>query len=423
MTRLRLTVFLFTALLSAPARSQSNDVEAAKNWSLFFEYHKNSDFATASPYGWKVIQLSPARFKTVYNKLAECYYSFYQKADTATRMAFADTMIMIYDLGIKNIPDRNSALWLSRGYALSNYFQGRDLEAIESYEKAVTEDPKTDFAYFDQLGLLYRKHMEENPPFKMKAIELYRVQKDRDPNNPLISDRLKNLISDPQELIDLANQDLKNDPENVEKIWNAAQAYIEGEQYGGAEAHLRKLVKKAPKNANYWNELAKVLQREARYKQAIDTYEEALKLNPALRDNHLNITVCYRMMKNYAAARSTALRAAQKEKGWGRPYMEIGEVYKAAVEACIRETKGGDWAKMDIDDKLVYKLAQESFARSKSVESSLVNEANQRIGELSTLVPSREDIFFHKARIVNDRMKIGGDCYGWINEQVAVSLK
>ncbi|MEX2117457.1 MAG: tetratricopeptide repeat protein [Bacteroidota bacterium] len=422
MKRMNLVVFLLTVSLSAQGFAQANDVEAAKNWSLFFEYHKNADYATAAPYGWKVIQLSPARFKTVYNKLAECYYNFSQHADTTVRIAYADTMIMIYDLGLKNIPDRNSQLWLTRGYALTNYFQGRDLEAIESYEKGLTEDPKADFAYFDQLGRLYRKHMEENPSFRIKAIDLYRAQKERDPNNPLILERLKSLISDPQELINLAEQDLKNDPENLEKIWNAAQAYIDAEQYGGAEDHLRKLVKKSAKNANYWNELAKVLQREARYKQAIDAYEEALKLNPALRENLLNITVCYRMMRNYTAAKSTAMKALQKEKGWGRPHMEIGEIYKAAVEACIRNTKGGDWAKMDIDDKLVYKLAQDAFSRAKSVESSLSNEANQRINELSTLVPSREDIFFHKGRIVNGRMKIGGDCYSWIDEQIAVSL-
>lgn len=422
MNRLKMLVILASMLIAAKGFSQSNDAEAAKNWSLFFEYHKNGDYVTAVPYGWKVIQLSPARFKTVYSKLAECYYNFYQQADTTARTAYADTMISIYDLGIKNIPDKNSALWLSRGYALTNYFQGRDLEAIESYEKALAEDPKTDFAYFDQLGLLYRKHMEDNPAFKGKAIELYRGQKERDPNNAVVVDRLKSLISDPQELINLAEQDLKNDPENLEKIWNAAQAYIEAEQYGGAESHLRKLVKKSAKNANYWNELAKVLQRETKYKQSIDAYEEALKLNPALKENLLNITVCYRMMKNYTAAKSTALKAAQKERGWGRPYMEIGELYKAAVEACIRDTKGGDWAKMDIDDKLVYKLAQEAFARARNVDPSLVNEANQRISELSTLVPTREDIFFHKGRIVNGKMRIGGDCYGWIDEQVAVSL-
>ncbi len=422
MKRLNLLILL-TALFSAPGLSQGNDAEAAKNWSLFFEYHKNGDYATAAPYGWNVIQLSPARFKTVYTKLAECYYNFAQQADTTTRTAFADTMIIIYDIGIKNIPDRNSALWLSRGYALANYFQGRDFEAIESYERALKEDSATDFAYFDQLGLLYRKHMEENPSFKAKAVELYRTQKERDPNNPLIIERLKSLISDPQELINLAEQDLKNDPENLEKIWNVAQAFIEAEQFGGAESHLRKLVKKSAKNANYWNELAKVLQRETKYKQAIDAYEEALKLNPALRENLLNITICYRMMKNYTAARSTALKAAQKEKGWGRPYMEIGELYKAAVEACVRDTKDGDWAKLDIDDKLVYRLAQEAYARARRDDPSLANEANQRINELSTLVPTREDIFFHKGRIVNDRMKIGGDCYDWINEQVAVSLK
>lgn len=415
-------VILTSVLFSAQGLSQNNDAEAAKNWSLFFEYHKNGDYVTAVPYGWKVIQLSPARFKTVYSKLAECYYNFYQQADTTVRAAYADTMIMIYDTGIKNIPERNSALWLSRGYALTNYFQGRDLEAIESYEKALAEDPKTDFAYFDQLGILYRNHMEENPSFKTKAIDLYRGQRERDPNNAVAVDRLKSLLSDPQELINLAEHDLKNDPENLEKIWNAAQAYIEAEQYGGAENHLRKLVKKSAKNANYWNELAKVLQRGAKYKQSIDAYEEALKLNPALKENLLNITICYRMMKNYTAAKSTALKAAQKERGWGRPYMEIGEIYKAAIEGCVRETKGGDWAKLDIDDKLVYKLAQEAYTRAKNVDASLVNEANQRINELSTLVPTREDIFFHKGRIVNGRMRIGGDCYSWIDEQVAVSL-
>ncbi|MBI4418126.1 MAG: hypothetical protein HY563_05070, partial [Ignavibacteriales bacterium] len=31
--------------------SQGTNAEAAKNWSLFFEYHKNGDFVTAAPYG------------------------------------------------------------------------------------------------------------------------------------------------------------------------------------------------------------------------------------------------------------------------------------------------------------------------------------------------------------------------------------
>jgi len=401
--------------------SQANDAEAGKNWSLFYEYHKNGDFVTAAPYGWKVIKLAPARFKTIYSRLAECYYNFYQQADDSTRTAYADTIIAIYDMGIQNIPERAAGLWLSRGYALANYYD-RDLEAIGSYEKALQEDSTTDFAYFDQLGVLYVKHMEENPEFREKAIALYHNQRERDPNNPQIVARLNNLISDPQELIDLALKDLESDPENIEKIWNVAQAYIKAEQYGGAEKYLKDLIQKAPKTATYWNEIGKVQQRESKYRQAIDSYEQALKLNPALKENYLNITVCYRMMKNYTSARTTAHRAAQKEKGWGRPYMEIAEVYKSAVENCIKDVKGGDWAQLDIDGKLVYRLAQLLYEKAKSVEPSLANEANQRIRELSTLVPTREDLFFHKDRIVNGMMSVGGECYGWIDEKVPVSL-
>ncbi len=415
---------LLIVAASGSAQPKSNAAEAAKNWSLFFEYHKNGDHRSAVPYGWNVIKLDPDRFKTVYGKLADSYLNFYQDTtlDKDARRANADTMIIVYDMGIKNVPERASGLWLSRGYALATYFEDRGVEAIASYEKALELDPKTDFVYADQLGILYMKNMDKDPSYKSRAVELYRKQKEADPNNPVIIDRLKSLLTDPQELINLAEQDLQNDPENLEKIWNAAQAYIEAEQYSGAEKHLQKLIKKSPKTYSYWNELGKVQQREEKYRQAIESYEQALKLNPALRENHLNITVCYRMLKNYTAARATAMRAAQRERGWGRPYMEIAEVYKSAVENCIREAKGGDWALMDIDDKLVYRLAQDSFARAKAVEPSLANEANQRMNELSTLVPTKEDLFFHRARIVNGRMEVAGQCYGWVGEQVSVSL-
>jgi len=423
MKRLLLLLTVAAWIVTGSSIAQGNDAEAAKNWSLFFEYHKNGDYITAAPYGWKVIQLNPTRFKTVYAKLAECYFNFSQSAQGDARKAYVDTMIAIYDMGIKNLPDRAPSLYLMRAYALENYTESaRDLEAIDSYEKAVAGDTSIAFAYFDRLGLLYMKHMEETPSFRTKAIELYRTQKERDQDNPVIIDRLRTLISDPQELIKIAEEDLKNDPNNLEKMWNAAQAYIEGEQFDGAERHLLALVKKSPKTATYWNELGKVRQRSGKYRQAIDAYEEALKLNPALRENHLNITVCYRMMKNFSAARETARRAARLERGWGRPYMELAEVYKAAVEACIKDTKNGDWSKLDIDDKLVYRLAQDALQDAKRVEPALASEANQRYSELSTLVPTKEDLFFNKDRIINGRMRIMGSCYSWVEEQVAVSL-
>lgn len=405
------------------AQAKIDPSEVGKNWSLFSEYQKNGDCKTATPYGWNVVRMDPKRFKTLYTKMGECYYAFYEKeTDANIRKAHADTMVMLYDLGIQHVPDRASTYWLSKAYALENYYETRDVEAIAAYEKAISLDPKTDFAYVDRLGVLYIKHIPNNLVNRQKAIELYRKAQEADPKNEVPGERLKRLISDPKELIEIAEKLLANDPNNIERIWSAAQAHIQAEHYDGAEKHLNRLIKMAPKTANYWNELARVQQRQQKFKQAIDSYEKALNLNPALKENLLNITVCYRELNNYSAARTYALRAAQREKGWGRPYIEIAELYKAAVERCIKETKGGDWSKLDINDKLVYKLAADSYARAKALDSSIGNEADLRIRELSTLVPSREDYFFHRDKIQNGKMVIESPCYTWIGEPVPVPV-
>lgn len=95
--------------------------------------------------------------------------------------------------------------------------------------------------------------------------------------------------------------------------------------------------------------------------------------------------------------------------------MEVGEIYKAAVEHCVMTNKNGDWTKLDLDDKLVYKTAANSFQRARSVDPSLANEALQRESDLRTLVPTREDLFFNQARIVDGKIALTSSCYQWID--------
>lgn len=415
---LGITMSMVPLLLAQTSAQQ----ELLKNWSLFSEYQRNGDCVSAVPYGWAVIKMDPARFKTLYQKMGDCYFAFYDKATGEAKKAYADTLIMVYDLGIKHVPDRAATHWLQKAYALENYYDGtHDLEAIPAYEKAIELDFKgIDFAYIDRLGQLYKKHSETNPAFKEKALNLYQRSLDADPANQVAAERIRTLVSDPRELIEVYEKLLATEPENIEYIWNAARVNTLAEQYPAAERHLLKLVKKAPTNPTYWNELAKTQQRQRKFKEAIDSYERALKLNQALKENWLNISVCYREMKNFTQAREYARRAALSDKGWGRPYIEMGEIYKAAVENCIMETKGGDWAKLDINDKLVYKLAQESYARARQVEPGIANEATQLSNALSTLVPSKEDYFFYRSSIQSGKMAIQGRCYEWVKESVTV---
>ncbi|HEY4612297.1 MAG TPA: tetratricopeptide repeat protein [Bacteroidota bacterium] len=459
--------------------------ELAKNWSLFSEYQRNGDHQSAVPYGWTVYKLDPARFKTLYQKMAECYFAFYDKGQGAAKKTYADTLVMVHDMAIKYVPERAASHWLQKAYALENYYEGtRDSAAIDAYEKSFELDFKTPgFYYVDALGQLYVKYLGQDPSLKLKAVALYqRVLDERKspfdqitvgmgqnevmtligkPNSTgetvyekvksvqwvyeqekamlFFSDgklrgwdrettsdtqlalaRLKSLISDPKELVDIAKKRLVSDPESIELNWEVARACMQAELYAEAEQYLQKLTKKVPDNATYWNELAKAQQRQRKFREAVDSYERALKLNTALKENFLNISLCYREMKNYTQARTYTERAAASDKGWGRPYIERGEIYKSAVEDCVLGSKGGDWSKLDINDKLVYKLAQDAYAQAKRIEPGIANEANQLSNALSTLIPSKEDYFFFRSRIQGNKMEIEGSCYNWIKEPVSV---
>lgn len=413
-----------SAFGQASGQDPNPDQQAVlRNWSLFAEYHKNQEYRTAIPFGWEVVRLNPTRFRTLYERLAECYYKLYEAEESDLRSTYADTIIMVYDLGIKNLPDKAGWYYLQKGFALENYFSGRDVEAIEAYEKGVNGDfPNVDFYYVDHLGVLYIKNIVDNPEYKMKAVNLYRGYLERDPNNQVALDRLKRIIEDPHELIGIALQKLAADPENSEYIWHAAQAYIQAEEFAGAVPHLEKLTRKDPKSETYITELAKTLQRAGRFREAIAAYERALRLNPDVKENILNIAVCHRELKNFSAARTFAQRAAGKDRTWGRPYLEIAQVYEAAVEQCVTQTKGG-WANMKFDDRLVYKLAQENYARAKAVDPKLSTEADTRSRALETLVPQQEDYFFNRDKIRDGKIAIFGSCYEWIGENITVPTK
>ena len=51
------TLVLFSSINFA---QNTDSMEVVKNYSLFSEYHKNKDFESALPYGWKVIEAYPA---------------------------------------------------------------------------------------------------------------------------------------------------------------------------------------------------------------------------------------------------------------------------------------------------------------------------------------------------------------------------
>jgi tetratricopeptide (TPR) repeat protein len=418
-----LTLFFISGIVYAQG-TQQDSIEVLKNWSLFFEYFKTGDYVSAVPYGWKVMEMQPTRFKTLYKAMEKIYLKFYEEAPEEKRRGYADTLLIIYDNAIKYHPENASEYYLRKAYVLENYYTGRDSEAIVAYEKGIELDfEHTEFYYIDRLGVLYIKHMEENPDFREKAIDLYRKVLDKDPQNVTANDRLRMLVKDITELIELNKKRLETDPENTELIWTIANLYIRAEDFKNSIPYLEKLTKKFPDNEIYWNRLGYSYQRIGEYRKAIDAYNRSLKINPDAKEIILNIAVCYRELENFEQARVWARRAMAKDKNWGRPYIEIAQIYEATVAKCVKTTKGGDWTKIEFVDKLVYQLAVEYYELAKRIDPSVANEANQRIKNLETLVPTQEDYFFNKRKIKDGKIPITGGCYDWIGESITVPYK
>ncbi len=109
---------------------------------------------------------------------------------------------------------------------------------------------------------------------------------------------------------------------------------------------------------------------------------------------------------NYPLARTYALSAIEQDPSSGVPYILIGHIYAAASKSCSED---------EFEQKSVYWAAVDKFAKAKSVDASLTDQANELIETYKPHFPDNETIFFYGLKI--------GDNYTikcWINEVTTV---
>jgi tetratricopeptide (TPR) repeat protein len=431
------TLVSFLILITIAAAGASAPVYAAQadttqqvdmqrvleNWSLFYEDYRNGYYERAIPYGWRVMELHPTRFRALYGNLAECYRQLYlQTDDPELKVAYVDTMVIIYEKGIEYLPDRADTYYLQKAFVYDNYYTPTKVEeAIDAYEHAVELSFETiDFQYIDRLGSLYIDNRDLNDEYETRAVELYqRYLTERDPDSATALDRLRRLIRDPQELVRLAEEKLRTDPENPSNIWGLVQAYNAAQMYQEAVPYVQNLTEKNPDSETYWSELARLYERLNQPREVIRAYTQLMRINPNNRDNPLHIARAYRQLGNFQQARTYAQRAQRMDSNWGEPLIEIAAIYEEVIERCVVNVKGG-WANMTLEDRIVYKLAQEYYQRAAQIDSRVANRARERTQFLNNLIPQDEDYFFNRELIRDGKIQVSGECYEWIGESITV---
>ena len=397
---------------SSAVITQSTDPDSLIiNYSLFSEYYKNKDFETALPYGWKVLSMNPEKFaKYIYFKMEDILWSLHDSTSIAPEMKknIEDTVLYLYNLALKFDSDDKTYFEPRMAFVEETWLNTPVEKVIKDYEKAIADDPNMSTYYYNRLGLLYKNNQSDSNDYKSKAIDIYTKLNEREPDNPQWNAALEGLVENIDELVELEKKAWDLDKDNTEKAWKYVSTALKANMYDEAIEGLNFLVQKSPKTLNYWTQLATAYEKTENYTKAEEAYKKLIELDPEKKENYLYLGNIYKDRNQYSLARNYYEKASKVGDNWGLPILYLGLLYEQSARNC----------KFDIDTKLVYLLAVETYRRAKYLDSSL-DQAASRITSLQSSIPSKEDIFFRGWKS-GQTIPITGSCYDWIQRSVTI---
>lgn len=136
--------------------------------------------------------------------------------------------------------------------------------------------------------------------------------------------------------------------------------------------------------------------------QAISKYEKQSDRAPA----YIMLVEISSKMGQFSAARQYAYKYAEAVPTSGVPYLLIGDMYASTATSC------GD---NELTTRVAYWAAADKYNRAKQIDSSLEEEANQRISRVRSRFPDKNTIFFYGLQ-QGQSYTVG--C--WINETTTV---
>lgn len=385
-----------------------DSMKVLEYYSLFSEYHKNKDYVSALPYGWDVIKANPTKFsKWIYYKMEECLWAVHDSSNSDPQLvkSIQDTILNFYDLAIKYRDQDKGYFQVRKAYVSEIWLNLPPEVTIPEYEKAVQWQPELSSFYYDRLGQLYKNNDNGENGYKLKALEVYNILSDREPDNDTWNLRKKELVENIDELLAIVKAAWEKDKQNVKKAKEFAAIAIQASVFEEAIAPLEFLVSTEPDNVGFLTQLGNVYTRLENATKSEEIYSKLIKLEPNNKDHYFYFGKALMDAGKYSQARTQFLKASEVGNGWALPIFYEGFLYEQSASSCT-----------DFDRKLVYLLAQQTYRKALSMDPNL-NEARDRINALSGAVPTKEDLFF---RNIKSGTSLPITCVGWIGRNVTI---
>lgn len=403
-----LSILILSGANSKILAQTPDSLKVLEYYSLFTEYHKNKDYASAVPYGWKVIEIAPQKFaKWVFYRMEDCLWYLHDSSNISKEeiKAIEDTILYFYDLALKYRSEDKAYFMVRKAFVSETWLNKDAKDVIPLYEQAIEWNADLSSYWYNRLGQLYVSLSNENEDYKLKAIDLYNFLSEREPDNTAWVEILESLVDNIDELVQITKKNWEANKDDLSRAWKYASTALRAKDYKEAIIPLEFLVEKSPETINYWNQLATAYQKTEQLNKAEAAFKKLIQLEPDRKEHYLNLGIVYKDQGKFAAARTQFQLASEKGNGWGLPIYYEGFLYEQAARSCS-----------DFDAKVVFLLAQQTYRRALSMDPSL-DMARERINALAGAVPTKEDYFFRKLKS-GDTLQI--TCVGWIGRSVTV---
>ncbi|MBK7498246.1 MAG: hypothetical protein IPI19_03890 [Ignavibacteriales bacterium] len=401
------TIAITLVLFSSSIIAQTADsMKVLTDYSLFSEYHKNKDCVSALPYGWSVIEANPSKFsKWIYYKMEECFWALHDSTSTTPEMvkSIQDTILYFYDLAIKYREEDKGYFQARKAYVSELWLTLPATAIIPEYEQSIAWQPELSSFYYNRLGQLYVNNDDGTNGLKEKAIDLYTILVEREPENPVWGNIITELFGNIDDRLKFQKEAWEKDLQNEKKAKAFASTAIQASEWAQAVAPLEFLVSKEPENVGFLSQLGNVYNKLENTTKSEETFSKLIKLEPENKDHYFYFGKALMEAGKYSQARTQFLKASEVGNGWALPIFYEGFLYEQSASGCA-----------DFDRKVVYLLAQNTYRRALNMDPNL-GEAKDRINALSGSIPTKEDYFF---RGIKSGQTLTITCVGWIGKSV-----
>ncbi|HNV95726.1 MAG TPA: tetratricopeptide repeat protein, partial [Bacteroidales bacterium] len=359
----------------------SNPDRCKMNLSLYVEFYRQKNYADAYP-SWSIVfNECPKSSKNLYIHGPKIIWEKINSAkDPATKAKYADTLMLMYDRRIENFGEEGKVLGY-KGIDFYKLYPSKKKEALDILGQSIEKDGKNSdpAAITILMEIAVNLYKEQKLPadqvleYYNKCSEALTSQLEVKPDAENIKKAQDNIdlalvnsgVASCDKIVPIFAAKYEANKENIDMLkvilkLLARQECTDSKVYAQASEQLNKL---QPSAFSAYS-LAQLFVKKGEYSKAVEYYQQAIKLDSL---NDKKAQYYYEMaiitgtkLGQPSAARNYAYKAAELRKGWGKPYILVGQLYAQNAKDC------GDDAYYQ---SLVYIAAVDKFIQARSMDA------------------------------------------------------